>query len=199
MLDNGYYYLAATRLSLDRSEADWAMVIETFAFSPRAAFPDTTIDTFASTLHNRDTLEHYVRRDAYELYLANNPYNESRNVFPIEPGPWLDLENDVEFISEEAKNLTVRGFPVPLPHPDEYARHGITLEHAPLVQVFELCRYIAAVARDRVLATPQERRVSALPEMVQIMQLEEWNHPDTRNDDERPSNSETFNNLPPCW
>ena len=36
MLDNGYVYLAATRLSLFRSAADWAMVIEVFGFSPRA-------------------------------------------------------------------------------------------------------------------------------------------------------------------
>ena len=30
MLDNGYWYLAATRLSLYRSATDWAMVIEVF-------------------------------------------------------------------------------------------------------------------------------------------------------------------------
>jgi hypothetical protein len=33
MLDNGYVYLAATRLSLFRSPRDWAMVIEVFGFS----------------------------------------------------------------------------------------------------------------------------------------------------------------------
>jgi len=36
MLDNGYVYLAATRLSLHRTEADWGMVIEAFGYSPRA-------------------------------------------------------------------------------------------------------------------------------------------------------------------
>ena len=54
MLDNGYVYLAATRLSLYRSVSDWAMVIEVFGFSPRAGLPDTSILTFASRLHNRD-------------------------------------------------------------------------------------------------------------------------------------------------
>jgi hypothetical protein len=39
MLDNGYVNLAATRLSLFRSEADWAMTIEIFGFSPRAGIP----------------------------------------------------------------------------------------------------------------------------------------------------------------
>jgi hypothetical protein len=36
MLDNGYVYLAATRLSAYRSESDWAIAIEVFGFSPRA-------------------------------------------------------------------------------------------------------------------------------------------------------------------
>ena len=54
MLDNGYVYLARTRLSLYRSAADWAMVIEVFGFSPRLALPDTHIHTFASRLNNRD-------------------------------------------------------------------------------------------------------------------------------------------------
>ena len=57
MLDNGYVYLAATRLSLYRSTTDWAMVIEVFGFSPRAGLPDTSIQTFASRLHDRDRPE----------------------------------------------------------------------------------------------------------------------------------------------
>lgn len=54
MLDNGYVYLAATRLSLFRTASEWAMVIEIFGFSPRSGLPDTHIHTFASTLYNRD-------------------------------------------------------------------------------------------------------------------------------------------------
>jgi hypothetical protein len=41
MLDNGYVYLAATRLSVYRSTTDWAMAFEVFGFSPRAGLPDT--------------------------------------------------------------------------------------------------------------------------------------------------------------
>jgi hypothetical protein len=59
MLDNGYVYLAATRLSLYRSATDWAIVIEVFGFSPRAGLPDTHIYTFASRLHDRDPPEGY--------------------------------------------------------------------------------------------------------------------------------------------
>jgi len=78
MLDNGYVYLAATRLSVFRSDNDWALVIEVFGFSPRAGLPDTHIHTFASHLHNRDTTARYVSAEAYENYLRNNPNNESR-------------------------------------------------------------------------------------------------------------------------
>ena len=72
MLDNGYVYLAATRLSLHRSASDWAMVIEVFGFSPRAGLPDTHIYTFASRLHDRDPPEQYKDREAYENYLAKS-------------------------------------------------------------------------------------------------------------------------------
>ena len=55
----GYVYLAATRLSLHRTEADWGMVIEVFGYSPRAGLPDTHIHTFASSLQNRDSAQNY--------------------------------------------------------------------------------------------------------------------------------------------
>jgi hypothetical protein len=89
MLDNGYVYLAATRLSLFRSEVDWGLAIEVFGFSPRAYLPDTTIYTFASCLHDRDTPEKYTTREAYQHYLANNRNNEFRPVYPLEEGPWI--------------------------------------------------------------------------------------------------------------
>ena len=57
MLDNGYIYLAATRLSLYRSVQDWALVIEIFGFSPKYGMPKIDIYTFASSLHNRSKPE----------------------------------------------------------------------------------------------------------------------------------------------
>lgn len=82
-----------------------------------------------------------------------------------------------------------------MPRSKEYARHAIELEDPPQVRIFELCRYLAAVAREEVLATPAERRISVRPEMVQLLQLEEWNHPDVVDDAERPSGSRTFQQL----
>lgn len=194
MLDNGYVYLAATRLSLYRSATDWAMAIEVFGFSPRAGLPDTTIHTFSSRLHDRDPRERYVSREAYEGYLANNPHNEYRSVFPVHEGPWQDAE-EMEYVAPGADAVIVRNAAVALPSVAEYGRHGIELEQAPRVQVFELCRYLADIARERVLATAEERRVSVLPEMEQILQLDEWNHPNVVDDEERPSGSEPFQQL----
>jgi hypothetical protein len=62
------------------------------------------------------------------------------------------------------------------------------------IHVFELCRYIAAEARDRVLATPAELRTSVRPEMSQIMQLDEWHHPDLISG-QLPSESTAFRQL----
>jgi hypothetical protein len=190
MLDNGYVFLAATRLSLHRSKMNWAMVIEVFGFSPRAELPSTHVCTFADKLHNRNAPESYVTRDAYERYLADNSNNESRFVYPINKGPWQDPEN-CELVANNATNVSVRGKVMTLPSFEEYAHHGIKLEQPPQVQVFELCRFLADVAREQILATPQERRVSVLPDMNQILQVEEWHHPDVV-DGSRPSESDTF-------
>jgi hypothetical protein len=194
MLDNGYIYLAATRLSLYRTIADWAMVFEVFGFSPRYGLPDTHIYTFASALYNRDVPGTYVKREAYDRYLANNPNNEFRFIFPIDKGVWQDDQNG-ELVAEDARELFLRGQRQAIPSLDEYSQRDIKLEDPPRVQIFELCRFVADVTRDSVLATAQERRVSVLPDMVQILQLEEWFHPDVGEDDDRPSGSETFQQL----
>jgi hypothetical protein len=194
MLDNGYVYLAATRLSLFRSPEDWAMVIEVFGFSPRAGLPDTHIHTFASRLHDRDTPDKYVSEAAYQNYLLNNPHNESRFGYPVEQGDWQD-EDDGELVARSATHAIVRGRTLELPPEDDYARHGIELENPSGVRVFEFGRYLAAVARNDVLATSGERRISVRPEMVQLLQLEEWNHPNVVDEAERPSGSPTFQQL----
>src|SRR5262249_13552994 len=74
-------------------------------------------------------------------------------------------------------------------------RYEIELSDPSRVRTFELCRYLAAIAGDRVLATPSEQRASVLPEMEQLIQVDDWNHPDVVDDSQRPSGSETFQQL----
>jgi hypothetical protein len=194
MLDNGYVYLAATRMSLYRAPPDWALVIEIFGFSPRAGLPDTQVATFGSRLHMRDPVEKYVSAVAHARYLENNPFNESRWVYPLEEGAWQDAETP-ELLAEDAESLLVRGQPRRLPGPEAYAQRGITLEQPPRIAVFELCRYLAEVERDLVLATSGERRVSVPPDMAEVLRLEEWHHPNVVDDSARPSGSRTFQQL----
>jgi hypothetical protein len=195
MLDNGYVYLAATRLSLYRSETDWAMVIEVFGYSPREGTPSVAIHTFASRLHDRNPPEQYINRSAYENYLANHPHDEFRSAYPIENGHgWQDRDCD-EYVARDATAVVLRGRTVPLPSLDDYARYGIALEEAPRVRVFELCRALAHSHRDEVLAMDSERRVSVLPHPTQVLLLEEWHHPNVVDAADRPSGSETFQQI----
>lgn len=135
MLDNGYFYLAAARLSLHRSAADWAMVFEKFGYSPRTGQPNLFIETFASTLCNRDIVEIYGTGEVYEKYLANHLNNELLAVHPIDGNEWID---DQEGAAKDAKELILRGHKLAIPSHDEYARRGITLEEPPHVKVYEL-------------------------------------------------------------
>lgn len=191
MLDNGYVYLAATRMSLFRSDTDWAVVIEVFGFSPRAGLPDTHIHTFASTLHNRDKESDYVNPEAHGNYLANNPHNDSRFIHPIAEGSWQD-EEETELVNPDGE-LKLRDRPIQLPTNAEYQQHGIDLqEDRPAV--FELCRYLADRYRNDVLGTEPERRTSVLPDMEQVLLLDEWHHPNVV-EEELPSEVESFQQL----
>jgi len=191
MLDNGYVYLAASRLALFRSSSDWAMVIEVFGFSPRAGQPDLALYTFASRLHDRDPASKYVSEDAYHNYLRVHTHDDSRYFYPVKDGAWIDGE----LVSDErGVEVTLRGHTKRLPVRSDYSRFGIELQDPERVHVFEFCRYLSAVAREEVVATASEQRVSVLPGMEKLLQLDEWHHPDLAND-ERPSELESFKQL----
>ncbi|MES2598519.1 MAG: hypothetical protein V4662_24505 [Verrucomicrobiota bacterium] len=76
MLDNGYIYLAATRLALFRSETDWAITTEVFGFSPRSGVPDLCVATFGSSIVNRETVKDYVSPEADAAYLEQQPHDD---------------------------------------------------------------------------------------------------------------------------
>lgn len=193
MLDNGYVYLGATRLSLYRSPTDWAMVIEVFGFSPRSGIPDIHVYTFASRLVRAKSVNDYVSKQAYEAYLENNEHNVSTFIYPIEEGDWMN-HDDSELLAKGNSAVVVRGRLVETPSLQEYGALGIALQNPPNVHVFEFCRLLAASDRNCVLATADERRKCVPPELEQILQLDEWNHPNLGNG-ELPSSSATFKSL----
>ena len=193
MLDNGYLYLAATRMSLYRSEVDWALVFEVFGFSPRAGLPHLCACTFGSRLRDRNPPESYVSREAYENYLTHHPNDDSRFFYPIAEGDWQSPDSG-ELVSAHAEGLLLRDQHVRIPPADEFSQFEIAVAEAPRIQVFELCRLLAAKYRERVLGTEDERRVSVPEELTEILRLDEWAHPDLA-DSERPSQSESFLQL----
>src|SRR5688572_14166398 len=126
MLDNGYLYLAATRLSLYRSDVDWALVIEVFGYSPRGGLPDLQVYTFASRLRDRDRPENFATREQYDNYLFYHPHDDSRFFQPIAEGDWQDEESD-DVISEDADVIVLRDEPCRVPSVEELSRCGIAL------------------------------------------------------------------------
>lgn len=193
MLDNGYVYLAATRLSLFASPADWAMVIEVFGFSPRAGLPDMTSYTFGSRVVREKGESDFVTSKAWRNYLAVHPHDEMRSAFPLEKGDWLDPESP-ELVRSGARSVHLRGRAVRLPARAAYAKHSIELTDASRVHTFELARFLAATDRDAVLATQAERRASVPPELESLLVLDEWHHPDLVKG-QPPSATETFRQL----
>jgi hypothetical protein len=191
MLDNGYSYLCASRLSLFRSDEHWAIVFEIFGFSPRAGHPDLSIITISNKLHDRNKPSDYVSEGAYNNYLKKSPYWDVRTFWPISNEDWID-EEDPEFIIDKGEIiLRDKSLEVPLAHTFESKDIFLKGKHP---AIFELCRYLAHDYRETVLATEAERRTNILPEMSEVMQLDEWYHPDLANG-QLPSQTNTFQQL----
>ena len=193
MLDNGYVYPAAARLSLYRSPHDWAMIFETFGFSPRAGTPDLLVTTFASRLNRSKSASDFVTDEAFQNYLRSHPHDEQVFYHPIDDD-WIDPD-DGEAVSLEAKNLVLRGRAMALPGPADYLTAHIVLEDPGRPRIFEVCRVLADRERGSVLATLAEREASLPQGMSLLLVLDEWNHPDIVDPSVLPSGNLTFQQL----
>lgn len=190
MLDNGYVYLAATRLAAYGAAGEWALVIEVFGYSPRAGVPDLHLHTFASTLRDRDPESKYVSRSAYDNYLHQHPHDDHRFFHPVEGDDWVHEEE----VASGTGEVVVRGQAIAVPTTAELEACGLHPQSPSSAAVFELCRYLAETHRDLVLATPEERRVSVPLGFEELMILDEWHHPDVVTG-ALPSESEAFQQL----
>ena len=189
-LDHGHLHLAASRLFLYRSEADWAMTIEVFGFSRRSGEPEVRVFTSGSNLVNRPGREDFYNDHAWHQHLVNHPHDETRFVFPIESGSW----QDGELVASGAGEVVVRGNYVSIPSRQEYKEAEIQPEDPDRIQVYELCRYLAATRRDLVLCTPEELVVNLPPGLNLVLKLDEWHHPDLSSG-ETASSTETFRQV----
>lgn len=177
MLDNGYLYLAAARLSLHRSDTEWALVFEIFGFSPRSGAPDISVWSFGSRLANRKTQADFVNEDGYRNYLRVHAHDDAAFFYPLGEG-WQHRD-DLELVTRDAASLTARGKEIAMPGRDGLRRLGIQPTDPDHLRTFEVCRYVAAIERELVLATHGERRIHVPPDLEEILVLDDWHHPDT--------------------
>jgi hypothetical protein len=194
MLDNGYVYLAASRLALFRSPTDWAMTFEIFGYSPRGGIPDLDVTTFGSAVRSARTAADFVDEESYQAFLANNRYWQQQSFCPIGDEGWIDAENGEE-IDPSATHLTLRGSEIGLPSREDYVRAGIAVADPAHIHVADTSRALAWTHRDEVLATNVERRVCLPEDMTQLLLLDDWPHPDVCDPEVLPSRSETFRQL----
>jgi hypothetical protein len=189
MLDNGYVYPAAARLSLYRSDTDWALVFETFGYSPRGGEPDCMITTFASRPGGRKTPQQFHSEEAHSAYLEQHRYCEQSFVHPIADTSIYSEDYD-EFVVPAATSVRLRGQTIALPQVQDLAAAGIE-QRGDRLRVVELARYLAHHHRDLVLATEAER-TAHLPEGVDLIgTFDDWYHPDLVNE-EWPSATPSF-------
>lgn len=191
-LDNGYFYLAACRLSVFLDQRDWAVVIETFGSNPRADGPGLIVETFGSNVDNRKTADQYVSRAAHAAYLARQPFNETSFFWPVDEARWMD-KDDPELVSTDEAAAILRNREVPIPNLEQLAAVGIN-PSGERPMVFEAARYWAHHHRDLVLATTSERRAHVQQSMSQVLVLDQWRHPDVA-DGEMPSDTDCFRQL----
>lgn len=188
MLDNGYIYPAAARLSVHADGTDWAIVVETLGYSPRSGEPDLAVATFTSKVRHPKTRTDYVDESAYRNYLKHHPHDAVEYFWPLE-GDWADDES-----LPAGGILRLRGEQVAVPTAEDCRGAGIATERPDRIAVFELTRYFAETRRDHVLATQEEQTKQVLPGLAQVLLLDEWHHPDLVVG-QRPSDTRTFHQL----
>lgn len=194
MMDNGYVYLAANRLTLFRSDQDWGLVIEVFGYSVRAGLPDLFLYVFGSDVRGRPGPDAYVTHDAWQTAMADSPFHWHRALHPITSDAWIDEEDAM--VAQTGTPLVVRGEAVEIPGgAGAYRDVGVELEEPPDVLVHEVCRWLAAGHRDKVLAMSDELAACFGSDLEPILQLDAWHHPDVVDDSQRPSGSACFQML----
>ena len=182
MLDNGYVYLADTRLTAYAAGPNWGVSIETLGVSTRAAGLDgitNALYCFGNQLKERPGL-------------TNN-----RFLYPVLDGPTgpLFAEDGYDRIRLEARDISIREAVVPLSTaPEYYETRGIMLIEPSDIYAFEMLRGLVPDFRDSLLATDEELQRQFPIALPPLIQLDEWRHPDLIAG-EMPSECETFQQI----
>ncbi len=179
MLDNGYVYLADTRLSAYRDESRWALLIEVVGASARAG----GYDGLNNCLHCYGNCLLCPVGTANENFLAFIEDGEGAPIFD---------EEYVWYVNRDAQSLRIRESLIPLNLDANFlASKEIVLKEVPQITGAELLRSLVPEFSSLLFATEDELRQRVPSDLAMILRLEEWNHPDLVTN-ELPSHNETF-------
>jgi hypothetical protein len=191
MLDNGYTYLAAARLSAFADADRWAMVVEYFHYFNRLRGTDGLLSClycFGNCLNRRPGT-------ANEDFLYRVGDGPDAPLFLEESDDPAHANNAEPVLNPACRSVRIRGAVVPLdPSPENFATRGVSLAHPPHPTAPDLLRLLVLDHREALLSTPEELSQRVPADLPLLLTLDEWNHPDLAND-EMPSRSLTFRQL----
>lgn len=194
MLDNGYIYPAAARLSCFRNGTGWAFVFETFGYSPRAGIPDLCVTSIGEGLVENEVAQGFATPEAFDTFRAQNAYWRQDYFHPLVMEDVIDWDHG-EALLPGIDWLTLRGEKVAAPDLplltalEEAGRIGEPLG------VANVARGVAESNLEEILATLQERRTRIPSDWDCLITLDDWRHPNVVDPESPPSASKTMQAL----
>ncbi len=182
MLDNGYVYLAGTKLSAYRDEKLWVILIEVIGFNYRGGGHNG----ISNCLHIYGNCLSYPPGTANENFLTLTDNANDSNTF--------DDEEDF-YLNPHCSSFRLRNEVLPIIHDrQKYKSLGIEPEDETSINAFEFLRLLDALYHDKLVATEKEIRERIPADIPKIIELDEWFHPDVING-KLPSENETFKQI----
>lgn len=182
MLDNGYVYLADSRLSAYGDRERWVLLIEVVGYNYRAgghAGIENCLCFFGNCL-------------PFEPGLQN--FNFLTVTDDSEDGDTFDPEKR-DRLHPKAVSMLLNGEKIPVSQdPAYYNARGVELEDAPAIRTWEFLRAMVADHRDGFLALEDEIRDRIPKDLPLVLRLDEWYHNDLASG-EKPSEVETFQQI----
>ena len=182
MLDNGYYYHADQKMTIFRDDKRWAILLEVLAFFNHESGLDG-ITTIANVFGN---------------CLTGWNDNNNFNYFASDNGIETFLTDDtiyLPYLNPEAKNILVRGQEIPIIFDRQhYKSKKVELEYEDKITPWEFLRGLIPDNSNLFWVTREEISTKIPEDLPIFMTLDNWHHPNLV-EDEKPSETETFQQL----
>lgn len=182
MLDNGYYYHGDQKLTIFRDFNRWAILLEVLAYNNH----ESGIEGITSIA------------SIYGNCLSGWNENENFNYFASDNGTRTFLYDDsiyLPYLNPEADSILVREQKIPIIFDRQYyITKGINLENEDKILPWEFMRGLIPEYSNLFWVTRDEISKKIPKDLPIFMILENWHHPDLVSD-EKPSETETFQQL----